>query len=80
MPTVELTVDQVVELVKRLPEQEKLAVLQNLRDEREAFRRRIQQKGQEHLRRLCAQRGLDWDVMTEEQRLAFVDDLLHEDR
>ena len=32
------------------------------------------------LRRLCASRELDWDAMTEDEREAFVDTLIHEDR
>jgi len=34
---------------------------------------------EEQLRRLCAERGLDWNAMTDEEREAFVDDLMHED-
>lgn len=32
------------------------------------------------LRRLCASRELNWDAMTEDEREAFVDTLIHEDR
>lgn len=32
------------------------------------------------LRKLCASRGLDWDRMSNEERIDFVDDLIHEDR
>lgn len=32
------------------------------------------------MRRLCAERGLNWDAMTEEERESFVDDLIHEYR
>ena len=32
------------------------------------------------LRRLCAERGRDWDTLAEQEREAFVDDLIHEDR
>ena len=31
-------------------------------------------------RRLCTERGVDWDAMTETDREQFVDDLIHEDR
>ena len=31
-------------------------------------------------RQLCAERGLNWDTMTEAERENFVDDLVHEDR
>jgi hypothetical protein len=35
-------------------------------------------KGEHDMRRLASERGLNWDTMTEAQREAFVDDLLHE--
>ena len=31
-------------------------------------------------RKLCASRGLDFDKMTEDELMNFVDDLIHEDR
>jgi len=31
-------------------------------------------------RRLAAERGLDWDTMSDEERSAWVDDLVHEGR
>lgn len=31
-------------------------------------------------RKLCADLGLNWDFMTETERVNFVDDLVHEDR
>jgi hypothetical protein len=34
--------------------------------------------GETQLRRACAERGLNWDGLSEDQREAFVDDLLHE--
>ena len=36
--------------------------------------------GEERLRMLCAERGLDWDLTSEDDREAFVDALIHEDR
>ena len=32
------------------------------------------------LRKLSVSRGLDWDMMPDEERIDFVDDLIHEDR
>lgn len=32
------------------------------------------------LQKLSASRGLNWDKMTDEERIDFVDDLIHEDR
>ena len=36
--------------------------------------------GEAKVRKICAKRGLDWDLMTEEERIDFIDDLIHEDR
>jgi hypothetical protein len=80
MPILELSDAQVVELVKQLsPERQREALVAlasgaaRRRDERMEFA-----EGQ--LRRACTERGLNWDVLSEEEREAFVDDLLHEDR
>jgi hypothetical protein len=80
MPTVELTTEQVVDLVKQLtPDQKRTALLalaaeaQQQRDERMAF-------AESQLRLLAGQRGQNWDALSEEEREAFVDLLLHEDR
>ncbi|WP_448573548.1 hypothetical protein [Trichothermofontia sp.] len=35
--------------------------------------------GAEQARLVARERGLDWDAMTEEEREAFVDDVVHED-
>lgn len=79
MPTIEITIDQVAELVKGLPPREKFVLLGTLQNERQAFWEKAHQKGAQQLRKLCAARGRDWDAMTEDERLTFVVDLLHED-
>lgn len=80
MPTVELTTEQVVDLVKQLPPDQKRTALfalaaeaEQQRDERMAF-------AESQLRRLAGERGLAWDALSEDEREAFVDQLLHEDR
>jgi hypothetical protein len=80
MPIVELSDAQVVDLVKQLPPDRQRAALLVLaagaaerRDERIQFA-----EGQ--LRRLAAERGLEWDKMPDDRRQDLVDDLLHEDR
>ncbi len=35
---------------------------------------------EEQLRKLATSRGLDWEAMTDEDRIDFVDNLVHEDR
>ena len=79
MPMLELTVDQVASLVRELPPVAKRQVLMTLAsDGRQAREARID-RNELRLRHLSAQRGLDWDTLTEDEREAFVDALLHED-
>ncbi|MFN8496915.1 MAG: hypothetical protein U0641_03600 [Anaerolineae bacterium] len=74
-----LTDDQVLDLVNQLPPDQKRAALLALaeaahqrREERLAF-------AESQLRRLSGLRGLNWDAMSEDERDAFVDELMHED-
>ncbi len=78
MATLSLTDDQVVQLVKQLPPQSKRRVLTDLTAERDQWWQITAHEGEKDMRRLAATRGLDWDTMTEAQREAFVDDILHE--
>lgn len=38
----------------------------------------LMDSAEEQLRKLCADRGLDWEAMIETDRLNFVNDLIHE--
>lgn len=78
MATLSLTDEQVVQLVKQLPPQSKRRVLTDLTAERDQWWQTIARDGENDMRRLASARGLDWDTMTEAQREAFVDDILHE--
>jgi hypothetical protein len=78
MATLSLTDEQVVQLVKQLPPQAKQRVLVALTAERDDWWRTAAREGEQDMRRCAAARGLDWDAMSEAQREAFVDDLLHE--
>jgi hypothetical protein len=80
MASVELTTEQVVNLVLQLPAERKQEVLMALASESEGRRNTRMAYAEEQLRQLCARRGLNWDSMTEEQREALADDLIHEDR
>jgi hypothetical protein len=76
MPTVELTDQQVIDLLRRLPahlKREALAALGEGRESRLAY-------AESQLRQLSSKRGMNWDQMSEDQREAFLDDLVHEDR
>jgi hypothetical protein len=80
MPTWDLTDDQVVELVKQLPAERRRAALAALAEDDAHNRDERMKYAEGQLRRCCAERGLDWDKMSEEQRETFVDGLMHEDR
>ena len=79
MAVLELTKEQIFDLVRRMPAEQKremLLLLANTPADR-AKRRKF---AEEQLRRLCAASGLDWDALSADKREAFIDDLVHEDR
>ncbi|HVR74381.1 MAG TPA: hypothetical protein VMT52_08615 [Planctomycetota bacterium] len=78
MATLLLTDEQVVQLVNQLPTQAKQRVLKVLTAERDGWWQATTQEGEGDMRRLAAARGLNWDTMSEAEREAFVDGLLHE--
>jgi hypothetical protein len=78
MATQPLTDEQVVQLVKQLPREAKRQVLKALTDERDLWWQTAASGGEKDMRQLAAGRDLDWDTLSEAQREAFVDDLLHE--
>ena len=78
--TIELTTEQVIELVQQMPPEEKLTVLKALAKETPEEREERMKYAESKVRELCAERGLDWDAMTEDERLYFIDDIVHEDR
>ncbi len=76
--TLEVSASQVVDWVRNLPPTTKRAVLLALipgLGELDA----LVDYGSQRMRELCAQRGIDWEHLTEEERLHLVDDLLHEE-
>jgi len=79
MPILELTEEQVVDLVRQLPPERQRAALLALAGAGQRRQERLQY-AEEQLRRVSAERGLNWDAMSEDEREAFIDDLVHEDR
>jgi hypothetical protein len=80
MPSLELTDEQVVHLVMQLPPERQRAALLALAGGTAEHRADRMQYAEEQLRRRSAERGLDWDKMPDDEREAFVDGLIHEDR
>jgi hypothetical protein len=80
MAVLELSKEQIFDLVRQMSAADKQEMLQLLARNTPADRARRQQPAEDKLRALCATRGLNWDAMRSEQRETFIDDLVHEDR
>jgi hypothetical protein len=77
MPKLELSVSQVIELVKQLPKEDKSAVFRALSRETDIGRDEQSEREEQELRALSAQRGLDWDRLSEDDREVLAKKLLH---
>lgn len=71
--TTELTTDQEV-----LPK-DKQMIPGAATEQVEAEQKALMNYAEAQLRKLAASRGLDWGMMTDEERIDFVDDLIHSD-
>lgn len=80
MVSIALTDDQIVEAFRQLPPEQKRRALFALAKQAQANRSARMAYAEKQLQRLAAERGLDWDALSEAEREAFVDDLIHEDR
>ncbi len=78
--TLTLTRDQLLTLFAQLDPREKREVLYSLAQDAEQRRASREAAAAVALERRAAEHGLSWNEMSEEERSAFVDDLLHEDR
>lgn len=76
--TVELSEKQILRAVKRLSPEGKQAVLRALIPRLDASERLVD-SGEPRMRSLAAERGQQWDSMTEEERESLVDEMLHEE-
>jgi hypothetical protein len=75
--TIEIPESQLVGWVRQLSPEAKQKLLQALVPELDRWEVTVKY-GEERIRALCAERGLDWDALTDEQRERLVDTLLHE--
>ncbi len=71
---------QLVELLQQLPPERKRNVLLALASDTQARRDEKMQISEDRMRSLCALRGLNWDSLSETEREALFDELIHEDR
>jgi hypothetical protein len=79
METVTLAVSesQLIEWVRQLSPRAKQNVLKALVPDLDELNRLVDY-GSQRMRQLCAERGIDWDNLTEEERQRLVDEWLHE--
>jgi len=78
MSVLELSDEQVISIVRQLPAARKRTALLALAQDSQARREERMRFGEAQLRRACAERGLDWDHLSEDERETFVDELLEE--
>lgn len=78
MSAIELSDDQLISLVRRLPPERKRAALLALAQDARARRDERLAQGEDELRRAARTRGLEWERLSEEEREAFVNELLHQ--
>jgi hypothetical protein len=77
MASVELTNEQVVELVRQLPAETKREVLLALAGDAGTRRGDRMALAAAQLRQRAAERGLNWDAMNDDDRQALVNELIH---
>ncbi len=77
--TVKLTVKEIIDFIQQIPPREKIALLTTLAEQAHAEHAEQIEYGEAQVRKICASRDLDWDAMTEEERMDFINDLVHED-
>ena len=78
--TIQLTTEQVIDFLQQMPSEEKLKVMKALAKAARSGRAEQMKYAESKVRELCTERGLDWDAMSEDERLYFIDDIVHEDR
>jgi hypothetical protein len=78
MSTLELSDEQVISLVRGLPAERKRAALLALAQDVQVGRDERLRFGAAQLRRTSAERGIDWDRLSEDERESIARALLHE--
>ena len=78
MSVLELTDEQVLSLVRQLPALSKKTALLALAEDASHRRDERMTLAEQQLRQRASERGLNWATMTEDEREALVNRLLHE--
>ena len=72
--------EQVLDFIKQLPIEQKYEVLLSMAREAQTRRRQNTEKAETSLKQLAREKGLNWESLNEEERITFVDGLVHETR
>ena len=80
MVTLELTEQQVVDMVRQLPPERKRTAILALASEGQHGRAERLAYAENQFRRLASEDGRDWDAMSEDEREALANAIIHEDR
>lgn len=78
--TLAVTPEQVAQLVEQLSEADQQAIYERLSRKRWARWIAASAGAEDEARRLAKERGLDWDALNEDERMEFVNDIVHEGR
>lgn len=77
MPRIEVSDEQILSCLDQLSPQARRAALAKLIGGLERLDRLVEQN-RERIEMICRERGLDFSRLTEEEREALVDEILHE--
>ena len=78
MPIITLSNEQVIDLIKQLPIGQQMEVFKFLLLQQWEKWGSLSRYGADKVRLIAQERGADWDAMTEEEREALIDELVHE--
>ncbi|MCS6919149.1 MAG: hypothetical protein NZM28_05225 [Fimbriimonadales bacterium] len=78
MPVLEISTEQIARLVEQLPPEEQRRLLLQLGASARLRMEQHRDQAEQRLRALAAERGLNWDTLTEEQRIELVSEWLDE--
>ena len=78
MPVLTLTNEQAIELVKQLPMEQQAEIFRFLLVQQWEQWQLLSEYGSDKVRLAAQTRGYDWDKMTEDEREAFIDEIVHE--
>lgn len=79
MPTLILSNEQVVELVKQLSVEQQVEVFRFLLLQQWSQWESLSRYGVDRVRLIAQERGCNWDVMSEEERESLIDRIVHEE-